>query len=137
MNYRELSQYASVQNWAAQLKETIDARNKEILAARQAYLDHRTGPGVGDFIVDGDKVLRVAHHWGDSLQPTDGRFGASFYLGDGYVDFSGGLDPAIPLERFVPTDETRMGRCWLFSDNSAEAHNGYYTQARFRVWKLA
>ena len=86
-------------------------------------------------MTDGAKTLRVAHDWGDSVQLTDGRFGASFYLGeDGFVDFSGGLDPAIQKLSFVATDERRDAPVWFFSQNCVMAHNGYHATAKFRVW---
>jgi hypothetical protein len=136
MNYQEISQLAISQEWAAKYKAKIDADNVAILATRQSYLDNRQSIGVGDFVTDDEKSYRVAHHWGDSLQLTDGRYGASFYLGDGYVEFSGGLNPCIDIARFEPTEERHEGAVWLFSENHTRAHNGYHTTATFRVWKL-
>lgn len=136
MNYREIVGMAPYQEWAAKYKTVLDERNVSILAQRQARLDTRTGIGIGDFVMDGKKALRVAHHWGDSIQLTSGEFGGSFYLGDTHVEFSGGLDSAIPIERFKSTDERRGGPVWFFSQNSARAHNGYETTAVFRVWRL-
>ena len=136
MNYQELSQAAQSQQWAADAKAKVDAANVVILAKRQAFLDAREGIGVGDFVIDGENMHRVAHDWGDSVQLTDGRYGSSFHLGDGYVSFSGGLNPGIDRARFLPTDERRAGAVWFFSENWARAHNGYHTEATFRVWKL-
>ena len=137
MNYQEIAGMAPYQSWAAAYKAELDAENEILLAARQKDLDARTEIGVGDLVTDGAKTLRVAHDWGDSVQLTDGRFGASFYLGeDGFVDFSGGLDPAIQKLRFVATDERRDAPVWFFSQNCAMAHNGYHATAKFRVWSL-
>lgn len=137
MNYQKLSALAQGADWAAAEKAKVDLENLAILANRQKGLDARDGIGVGDFVIIGDKSLRVAHDWGDAVQLTDGRFGASFYLSDnGFVDFSGGLDPAINRTKFTPTDERRDGPVWFFSQNYAAAHNGYYTNASFRVWTL-
>jgi hypothetical protein len=136
MNYQEISQWAISQPWAAAYKAKIDAANVAILANRQSALDKREGIDVGDFVIDGDKVLRVAHHWGDSLQLTDGRFGESFYLGNGYAEFSGGLNSPIDIAKFEPTTERREGRVWFFSEDHVRAHNGYHTTATFRVWTL-
>lgn len=137
MNYQEIAGRALFEPWAATYKQKIDADNQKILAARQSWLDARDKITRGDFVLDGDKVLRVAHDGGDAIQLTDGEFGASFYLGDGYVEFSGGLNPSIPKARFALTDEKRMGPVWFFSQNQVEAHNGYHTQASFKVWKIA
>lgn len=139
MNYQDLSAYAYNQNadhWAVKYKTEVDAKNALILAERQQFLDARKDIDVGDLVWDGQKTLRVAHDWGDSVQLTDGRFGGSFYLGDGYVNFSGGLDPSIPKTNFLATKLTEEAPVWFFSENWCRAHNGWHTQARFRVWLL-
>jgi hypothetical protein len=139
MNYRELSQHAEFNGaaWAVAQKVEIDAKNVAILAERQKGIDARAGIDVGDFVIDGDKVYRVAHDWDHSVQLTDGRFGASFYLSEnGFVDFSGGLDSPIDKSKFKLTDERREGSVWFFSEDHVEAHNGYHTTALFRVWGL-
>lgn len=137
MNYQELTREAHNHECFARLKADADKKNLAILQERQLFLDKREGIGVGDFVLDGDRTFRVAHDWGDRVQLTDGIYGASFYLGSGYVEFSGGLNPSIDKERFLSTNERKEGAVWFFSEDWAEAHNGYYTQATFRVWKLA
>lgn len=127
-------------------RPTFDARDAEILAERIKAWDQRPGPRVGDFVrkVDGS-LHRFTHHWGDGLQITwseNARKGAdtyhcgSFYLGHGYVEFSGGLDPAIPVDKLVRTDEVRLGRFWFFHHNWTRAHNGVHCDAPCRVWQV-
>jgi len=135
MNYRELAGLAHYHTWAEKMKRPIDAHNKDILARRQRFLDERKEIGVGDFVIVGENLHRVAHHWGDSIQLTSGSSG-SFYLGDTYVDYSGGLEPGIPIARFEATEERRFGSVWFFSENIRMAHNGFDTLANFRVWRL-
>jgi hypothetical protein len=134
--YRELAGLAHFHEWAAKMKAEIDKKNLAILEQKQKLLDDRTEIGVGDFVIDGDKLLRVAQVWDDDIQLTDGRYGASFYLSNGSVSMSGGLDPAIDKTRFLPTDDKRDGSCWFFSENYVRGHNGYETTAKFRVWRL-
>lgn len=138
MEYRKIAGLADSQPWAARYKATLDIDNEAILAERQVLLDQRQTIGVGDFVIDGHTLLRVAHDWGEGVQLTDGRrCGGTFFLGDGFVDFSGGLAPGIKNKsRFLPTDERRLGSVWFFSRNYVTAHNGYDTHAKFRVWKL-
>jgi len=136
MNYQELVRIAPYQPWAADDKAAADQENQLILANRQVQLDRVEGIKVGDSVIDGDKTLRAAHDWGDSVQLTDGTYGASFYLSDGYVTFSGGLNPGIDKSRFIATNETRKGPVWFFSQNCVMAHNGFHTEAMFRVWRL-
>lgn len=136
MNYQELSGYAMSMDWAVKLLDVVKAKNVEILAQRQRYLDNREGIQAGDLIVSGEKLLRVAHDWGDAVQLTDGRFGQSFYLGQDFVSFSGGLDPSIDKTRFRPTGRRENAAVWFFSENHHEANNGYHTRAKFAVWEL-
>jgi hypothetical protein len=137
LNYQELKSMAPYQPWAATYKEEIDRRNRILLAVRQAKRDLREGIGVGDFILDGEKVMRVAHCWDDTIQPTIPGWDASFYMGtEGACSMSGSLDRGIPRERFRATEEKRAGSMWFFSEEMASAHNGYHTTAMFRVWIL-
>jgi hypothetical protein len=139
MDYQEISRLALYggQQWAQKLKGEHDAANAIILQDRQARLDAREGVRVGDFILSGDKVLRVAHDWGDEVQPTFGNPGGSFYFSaGGGCSFSGSLDSSIPKTSLVLTEERRAGSVWFFSRDRAMAHNGYYTEAFFRVWRV-
>ena len=139
MNYQEICGLARYENenWAKQAKAKHDAENVVILRDRQAHLDASDGVRVGDFILSGDKVLRVAHDWGDEVQPTFGNPGGSFYLTrNGFCSFSGSLDCSIPKTSLVLTEERRAGSVWFFSRDHSMAHNGYDTEAFFRVWRL-
>jgi hypothetical protein len=87
----------------------LDVRDAQIALTRAALLNQRTTPGSGDFVRFVDGVLRrVSHVWGfePALQTSDG---GSWYLGDGYVSFSGSLYSAIPTETCVRTSERRSG----------------------------
>jgi hypothetical protein len=53
--------------------------------------------------------------------------GGSFFLyGDGAAEFSGTLNPAIPMDRLVDSGTKVNGRFWFFHHNDAKAHNGVY-----------
>lgn len=118
---------------------TFDDTDAGLLAARIAKRDAMTGPRVGDFArMPCGKMVRFSHHLGDSIQTTDGRFGASFYLGrDGHADFSGGLDPAIPLARMSEErGSLRMGAFWFFHHDHVRAHNGVTVKVPCRVFNI-
>jgi len=92
-----------------------------------------SGQRVGDFAILRDgRTMRFSHHWGDSIQVSEG---GSFYFGGEYMSFSGGLEPAIPVEQFQDTGETRKGSAWFFHHNQARAHNGVDVQVPCRVYK--
>lgn len=113
----------------------FDERDAFILAGRQVELDGRQGPRVGDWIEFADgMVARISHDWGDSVQYS---YGGSFYLGDGYASYSGGLEPGIPVDSLTPTDEVRPGPVWFFHHDQARAHNGVNTAANFRVYRAS
>jgi len=110
-------------------------KNQKILKERMKTLNKIKGPRVGDFCVHPNGRLdRITHDWGDSLQV--GGISGSYYLGMGYISHSGGLEPAILINRFIDTGETRMGKIWFFNDDYATAHNGIYYDVPFRVFKI-
>jgi len=91
-------------------------------------------PRVGDFIKHlNGKVTRVTHVWHDCLQAGGGD--GSFYLGEGYISYSGGLDLPIPLKSVVLTIGKRKGWIWFFSEDHRAAHNGVDFEMDFRVFQ--
>lgn len=118
-------------------KPEFDNRDREMLVSRLAAFGAVEGARVGDFcrMPDGE-LRRFTHDWGDSLQ-TNGPKQAlgCFYLGHGYMDYSGALDPAIPRDRLFETDETKLGAAWFFHHNEHRASNGVYFEVPCRVFE--
>lgn len=113
------------------LDEVADAA---MVAERMATLDAIEGIRVGDWVRFADGTMRrVSHHWGEEygVQTSDG---GSFYLGDGYVSFSGSLHPTVPLDSLTPTDEMADGWVWVFHHDMHRAHNGVDVLVPFRVF---
>jgi hypothetical protein len=116
----------------------FDERDQELVDQFQASLnEHRQKrpdvPGVGDWIKFADGlVLRVSHVWDDGVQYT---YGGSFSMGDGYVSYSGGLEPVIKLDTLTLTDEVKQGAVWIFHHNHWKAHNSVHTAIDFRVYE--
>ena len=63
--------------------------------------------------------------------------GGSFYLGNGYMSYSGGLDPAIDKNLLIETAELREGSCWFFHHNESMAHNGVQAIIQCRVYEYS
>lgn len=118
---------------------TLDERDQAILAERVAEIDRREGPRVGDFVRYADGVEhRVSHVWGDEADDTiQTSYGGSFYLGHGYVSFSGGLEPGVKRETLTLTGERKDGRVWFFHHDYATAHNGVDARMAFRVYETS
>lgn len=118
------------------MSPTFDAKDQEILDERIAKYNERKGPRVGDFVyLQGeDKPRRFTYDWGKDIQATSG-FGESFYLGPGYIEFSGGLSSPIVKNDLHDTGETRMGSVWFFHHHRVEAHNGVHAEMPFRVFR--
>lgn len=111
----------------------LTARDEEILATRRAALDAIEGPRVGDYVVFADgESRRFAYDWDESGIQT--CKGGSFYLGNGYVSMSGGLEPPIPHDTLRRTEETRDGAVWFFHDDWHKAHNAVNVLIPFRVY---
>lgn len=110
--------------------------NSQILERRVNALNAIESIREGDYVrhISG-KIDRVTHVWYDAAQTGGGQ--GSYYLGEnGYVAYSGGLDPGIPLSKLVLTNEIKKGMIWFFSRNNAVAHNGINFMIDFRVYKV-
>ena len=113
----------------------FDAPDDAILTARQAAFDAISGPRVGDRILmlDGTEQ-RFSHRWDDGMQTSRG---GSFYLGNGYLSFSGSLYPTVPFDKLVETNMTEMASAWFFHHDHHTAHNGVDVRIRVRVYRQA
>jgi hypothetical protein len=111
-------------------------RDKEIFLRRVQLLDEVPGPRIGDWIKYADgTILRIGHVWtDDAVQPVPG---GSFYLGDGYVSFSGSLYRGVPINSLTATSQKRRGRVWFFHDDQSRADNSVHLYAEFRVFRTA
>lgn len=130
---------------------TLDEQDKEYLnKSQQNYLKHDEIM-VGDYVIFKDDTLRrVSHIWKDDnnnpsdIQTTDvnnkdwnsGNGGSYYLYENGYMSFSGGLYPAIPVKLFEKTDEFKSGQVWFFHHDYACRDNGVYTEMNFKVWKV-
>lgn len=117
----------------------LDQKDKEILTARVAAFDPNQGPRVGDYVDFADGISRlISHVWEDGpgwlggVQTSDG---GSFYLGDGYMSFSGSLYNSVPHETLTLTEGTRVTGAWFFHHNWHTADNGVEVMVPMRVWK--
>ena len=119
-----------------QAQVTLDPQDRTILEARLAAWNERTGPRVGDYAIFADGTThRFSYDWGGEYGIQTSKDG-SFYLGDGYMSFSGGLDPCIRYERIHPTGEVRDGRCWFFHRDWHRADNGVDVLVPCRVYRI-
>lgn len=124
------------------LNPDLDARNLELLQRRAEAFAAETEPLVGDCVQfpNEAKLRRFTHDWGAAIQTTCGPghpcYGdRSFYLGVGYAEFSGTLDPPIPKAKLIATDATAPAGFWFFRDDHVRAHNGVQVQMPVRVFK--
>jgi hypothetical protein len=120
----------------------LDERDWLILQDRLAELDTIDGPRVGDWVVFADGVeRRISQRWqfpadedGPAIDAVQTSSGGSFYLGDGYVSFSGGLFGSVPTATLEATGQFREGRVWFFHHDHWTAHNGVQSVGLFRVF---
>lgn len=104
------------------------------------WLSRTDKPRVGDFIFTLERELRrFTYDWDDSLQITafrDGGHNPFFFLcRNGYADFSGSLDPSIPLEKIKLTNHTRLGKFWCFDEGWPGAHRGRTFYLPCRIYR--
>jgi hypothetical protein len=119
--------------WNVGRGPSFDDRDAAILAARVAAFDPVEGPRVGDYVEFIDGVTRqISYVWPDGVQTSDG---GSFYLGDGYMSFSGGLYPTVPTETLTLTDDVRETWAWFFHHDDWTGDNDVHVPVLMRVWK--
>ena len=147
------------------MRPTFDAKDEGILAKREELFNQRSGPRVGDYVIFPDEHTgRFSHDWGESIQTTDGRYGQSFYLGNGYADFSGGLNPStlrflllsslpidcqqalaactglnpsIPKSALMDTGKPMRGTFWFFHHDMPGAYRGVRFSIACRVFRYS
>lgn len=121
---------------------TLDERDSAILAERVTSLELVEGPRVGDFVHFADGVVRrisfvTPPAWlpeCDSVQTSDG---GSFYLGNGYLSFSGSLYLGVKHVTLTLTNEARQGSAWFFHHDYACADNGVRVSIEQRVFECS
>jgi hypothetical protein len=100
----------------------FDELDAELLWERYGLFQHDPKPRCGDFVRFACGTLRrISHIWPDGVQTSAG---GDWYLGHGYVSFSGALYTSVPLSTLVRTDETREGRFWFFHHDRPGAGRG-------------
>ena len=114
-------------------------KNETIIATRLAAFNLHHGPRVGDFLALAGHArcpsyTRFTHDWGDWLQT--GGLNGSYYLGSGYLSYSGSLDRGISKADCLPTDEVKPGSLWIFDQDIHQAHNGVNCEAPMRVFTI-
>jgi hypothetical protein len=119
--------------------EWLDKEDAEILHYREAQLYKIEAPTVGDWVEFADGVTRrISYVWPDGVQTSgyNGGDGGSYYLGEGYVSYSGPLFGTVPTDTLtLRADTPRAASVWFFHHNHRMAHNGINTLAWFKVWK--
>lgn len=115
------------------LNSTLDERDQEILQRKAALFAALLQPTVGDFVDFADgQTRRISHIWSDeTFQNSES---GSFYLGNGYVSFSGALNSSLPNASLTLTEERRNGWFWFFHHNLTCAGGGRDVQIPCRVW---
>lgn len=113
--------------------------NDTILKNRMTKYNKVTGPRVGDWIREhSGRMTRATHDWGNgSIMQHGGGEHGRFYLGDGYLSYSGSLDTGIKKADLMRTDEVKPGSIWFFKRDYHTAHNGIDYMVDFRVYEVA
>ena len=112
----------------------LDERDTEIFVRRVDARWDSNGYRLGDYVEFADGTLRrIAHIWGDGGVQT--AAGGSFYLGEGYMTFSGQLFGSVPGASLVNTGRLRQGSCWFFHHDFATAGGGITVNVQCRVFR--
>lgn len=136
-NYKFTSEYEK--RLARDRKENLPLFKK-----REKEYNQIKGIRVGDWVKEknGD-FSRVTYIWRDEKgKPfqiqTGGQKHSSFYLGDGYMSYSGSLEHGFEpdKEKVVQLKDSEDGLVWFFRNDYATAHNSVEYMMKFRVFKV-
>jgi hypothetical protein len=113
----------------------LDETDRRILADRRATFDALSGPRCGDYVRFAcGRLRRISHLWDDGVQTSHS---GSWYLGQGFADFSGSLFSSVPNSTLQLTDELQDGEFWFFSHDCWQAHNGVDFTMPCRVYSCS
>lgn len=113
--------------------QSLDGDDLKILADRKEAFNARPGIRVGDYVKFSDGVIRRVSF----LTPEGGvqtSRGGSFYLGNGWVSFSGSLFQPVPSGTLKRAGWQSPGSVWFFHHDYASAGNGVDAKLQFRVF---
>lgn len=113
----------------------LDERDTAIALERVQQRLEGDHPTQGDYILVDGEHRRIAYDWGDGLYQFECGAG-SYYLGDGHVSHSGGLEPGVTIYNLVPGG-TKRAAYWFFHHGVTGAGRGVSLSAPTRVWTPA
>jgi len=119
-------------------------KNERILREREHAFNKRKGIREGDYIKEKNgNLTRVTYIWRDEndkpmLYQTGGNEYSRYYLGDGYLSYSGGLDHGYEPKntKFRKLPIKKYGSVWFFKDNISGAGRGVEYIIKFRVFEV-
>ncbi len=114
--------------------KNLDIENKKLAEIATQARDAMSGPRLGDYVVfPCARIERISYDWGDGMQTSPG--GSFFLYNNGYCSFSGGLNPAVPINSLQLTEIVVPGDFWFFDKGIPGAGRGVYFEAPCRVYK--
>jgi len=112
-------------------------RNLELLQERSAEFDNRQGIRVGDFLsLPCGRLDRFTHDWGEEIGEIQAGGSGNFFLGLGYVSYSGSLDASIPKRMLRDSGKKQKGSVWFFDGDFSGAGRGVWMEMEFRVFEI-
>lgn len=114
----------------------LDETDNAILAEKIVARENIAGPRVGDYVsFPTGELERISHDWGEALQTSPG--GSFFLYRNGQGSFSGGLNPATPLDKLELTHVQLPGSFWFFHHDRAGAGRGVHFEIPCRVYRTS
>lgn len=114
----------------------MDEMDHSIMRSRIEKWAAISGPRVGDFCLMPDGAMqRFAYDHGDRMQPSSEP--GSFYFGDGFMDYSGGLDSSIMKSEIRDSGQLMDGLAWFFHHDHQRAHNAVHCMVPCRVFSIS
>lgn len=127
--------------WIANLRRKRK-ENMALFKKLEASYNKIKGVRVGDYVIGKNgKITRITYIWrwdGEPQQWQAGGNGGSYYLGNGYVSYSGSLSHGFDEgTKFKNTGRKKIGNVWIWDKGFAGAGRGIDFPMKFRVFKAS
>jgi len=125
-----------MEQWKERIKR-IQKENKELFNKLKREYNKIKGVRVGDYVKEKNgNYTRVTYIWPDGQVQTGGHKYGQFFLGKGYISYSGSLDHGYNIKDLKLTKEKRSGMVWIWREGMPGANRGVEYMMKFRVFKV-
>lgn len=114
----------------------MDSVDAGIAKRVQESISARSTPGIGDYVLCSDGLVRICYVWDTHVQTIS--FGAGSYYLDGLsASYCGAMRGGPALSELTLARQTHVGPYWFYHHGRRLNLNGVSARCAFNVWLFA